>query len=332
MRLLDHIAQCTASILAREDRGDSWRLTSASDFASAIAHCPLRYVLADPLVRTCTALTYAEGDELSGCLDLSRIPAEQLWVEWNDVARRAELTDILPQCDADGGATDALRAGALISAEPGGRSGRLLTFWLANTGASPEPLLAPVETLIALDGGLTLAPPEALLEGQTVSVQAPADPPLDALLQCLGFRLEPSWLRYYREAADTSAARMQLVRQLLGVVAFDAPMLLALFLLMAMRDGLTQLPVQPARLNAKRARLGRQPLLEHIELSAPIFASTRLRVADGAGSARRGPRFHHVRGHIVRRRNTIYWRAPHWRGHMRLGTVRTRTVELRLPG
>ena len=101
---------------------------------------------------------------------------------------------------------------------------------------------------------------------------------------------------------------------------------------MAVRDDLAQLPVKPFRLNAKRARLGRRPLLEHIELSAPVFAGASVSLDDGARGTRRGPRFHHVRGHLVRRRNTIYWRGPHWRGHVRLGSVRTRTVELRLPG
>jgi len=27
----------------------------------------------------------------------------------------------------------------------------------------------------------------------------------------------------------------------------------------------------------------------------------------------------------------VYWRGPHWRGHVRLGSVRSRTVELQLP-
>jgi hypothetical protein len=39
---------------------------------------------------------------------------------------------------------------------------------------------------------------------------------------------------------------------------------------------------------------------------------------------------HHVRGHLVRRYNTVFWRRPHWRGHARLGCVRSRSVELRL--
>src|SRR5206468_7896976 len=98
LRLLDHIAQCTEPFVVRQDRGDVWRLAGANDFALALARCPLRYVLNDELVRTCTALAYSEGDELSGCLDLLRIPAEQLWGEWNEEAMRGELMRARPQC------------------------------------------------------------------------------------------------------------------------------------------------------------------------------------------------------------------------------------------
>lgn len=35
--------------------------------------------------------------------------------------------------------------------------------------------------------------------------------------------------------------------------------------------------------------------------------------------------------HLVRRYHKVFWRRPHWRGHARLGCVRSRTVELRLP-
>lgn len=81
MRLLDHIAQSTAPLIVRQHSGAEWRLTGASDFARRLVQCPLRYVLSDELVRTCIALAYSDGDELSGCLDLLHLPAEQVWIE-----------------------------------------------------------------------------------------------------------------------------------------------------------------------------------------------------------------------------------------------------------
>ena len=43
---------------------------------------------------------------------------------------------------------------------------------------------------------------------------------------------------------------------------------------------------------------------------------------------RRGPGLHHVRSHIARRGDKVFWRVPHLRGNARLGVVRSRTVQL----
>ena len=329
MRLLDHIAQCTEPVLVCQDSGAQWRLTGASDFARPLIRCPLRYVLADELVRTCIALAYSDGDELCGCLDLLHLPAEQVWIEWDESARHAELRRWLPQC-AFAAAPDVMRAGVLISAQPDCRRGSLRTFWLPR-GDPREPQLAALETLIDLDGAASTGPAATLLEGGSVSVNDPSSEQVDALLGCARFRLDGRWQRYYSAVAATPATRAQIIERSLAAVAFDVPLLLALFLLMSIRDDLVRQPVNPQRLNAKRLRLGKRPLLEHLEISAPVFTPPAPPPAEGGGQ-RRGPRFHHVRGHIVRRDDTVYWRGPHWRGHVRLGCVRSRTVALRLPG
>jgi len=327
LRLLDHVAQCSAPFIVRQEDGELWRLTGASDFAQRVEHCPLRFVLADDLVRTCTALAYSEGDELSGCFDLLHLPAQALWIEWDEVARQQELARTLPGYSAP--AAEVLRAGALVAAEPQCRSGSLRTFWLGRS-APEEPLLAPVETLLDLEGTATFGAPEELLDGAAVAVRDPHNEQLNSLLQCARFRLDSLWLRYYQRVAQQPAMRTEVIRRSLTAVAFDVPMLLALFLLMTIRADLVHMPVRLARLNAKRSRLGKRPLLDHIEVSAPVFAQAPLPALPGSAT-RRGPRFHHVRGHIVRRRDTVYWRGPHWRGHVRLGSVRSRTVELRVP-
>jgi hypothetical protein len=328
VRLLDHIAQSRAPFLVRQQCGDLWRLTGASDFAHHVERCPLRYVLSDDLVRTCNALACSEGDELSGCLDLLHLPAERVWVEWDEAARRDSLAWLLPEC-VSGADNGIVRAGALICAHPQQRSGTVRTFWLTRD-APREPLLAAVETLLDFDGTSLSAAPERLLEGAAVGVRDSRNGQLDRLLQCAGFRLDAAWQRYYQSATHDAALRAAVARGSLAAVAFDVPMLLALFLLMAVRAQLVQRPVCPARLNAKRARLGKRALLEHIEVSSPVFAAAPPRVADEVPSMRRAPRLHHVRGHIVRRRDVVYWRHPHWRGHVRLGSVRSRTVELQV--
>jgi len=331
LRLLDHVAQCREPFVVLQDSGTRWRLTGASDFARPVTRCPLRYVLADELVRTCVALAYSDGDELAGCLDLLHLPAEQVWIEWDETARRAELSRCLPEC-AMHDMPDVLRAGVLISAQPNGRRGSLRTFWLPRA-VPQEPQLAAVETLLDLEGGTLSGPASALLDGASVAVNDPSNPQVDSLLQCARFRLDPQWQRYYRAAAATPATQTQVLHHSLAAVAFDVPLLLALFLLMSIRDDLVRLPVNPQRLNAKRLRLGKRPLLEHLEISAPVLTPPPSSALMESGTApRRAPRFHHVRGHLVRRDDTVYWRSPHWRGHVRLGCVRSRTVALRLPG
>jgi hypothetical protein len=331
VRLLDHIAQCNVPFLVRQNCGNVWRLTGAADFSAAVARCPLRYVLSDELVRACVELAYSEGDELSGCLDLVHLPAERLWVEWNELAQREALGGVLPECvPSDEKRLE--RSGVLICAERGGRSASLRTFFLPSVEPR-EPLVAALETLLELDGGGATAPAEAVLKGGAVSVCDPQSEGVSALLQCARFRLDSAWQRYYESVLAGPLDPVQgarVTRLLTSSVAFDIPMLLALFLLMTVRADLVQTTINPERLNRKRARFGRPPLLEHIEVSTPLLMRAAYRNAERPTAARSGPRFHHVRGHIVRRRNTVYWRGPHWRGHLRLGQVRSRTVELRL--
>jgi hypothetical protein len=331
VRLLDHVVQCTSPFIVRQDCGTLWPLTGPRDFAQELDHCPLRYVLADELVRACTELAYSEGDGLSGCLDLIHFPAERLWIEWNAAPHREELARALPECTGSKPIEfDGSRHGVLIDAKADGRMGRLRTFWLTRT-EPPEPQLAAVETLIDLDGDLAHAAPNALLEGAEVAVSDQRNPQLDALLQCARFRLLPAWQRYYSAVAHTADERERVIRCSVGTVAFLMPTVFALFLLMAVRPGLPQAPSQLARLNAKRARLGKAPLLEHIEVHCPVFASPVTQSRETAFTTpRTGPRLHHVRGHIVRRHDAIFWRRPHYRGHLRVGAVRTRTVTLHL--
>jgi hypothetical protein len=332
VRLLDHVVQCTSPFIVRQNCGTLWPLTGPKDFARELDHCPLGYVLADELVRVCTELAYSEGDGLSGCLDLIHFPAERLWIEWNAAPQLEELARAIPECAGSNSVeSDGSRHGVLIDAKADGRVGRLRTFWLTRT-EPPEPQLAAIETLIDLEGDGAQAPPAALLEGAEVAVSDPRNPHLDALLQCARFRLLPAWQRYYSAVAQTADERERVIRCSLCTVAFHVPVVLALFLLMAVRPGLPHVPIQLARLNAKRARLGKAPLLEHIEVHCPIFASPVTQSRDAAFTTpRTGPRLHHVRGHIVRRHDVVFWRRPHFRGHLRVGAVRTRTVTLHIP-
>lgn len=314
--------------MVRRSTGEIWHLPGPSEFAQRVAQCPLRYVLADELVRVCVELAYSEGDELSSCLDLVRFPAEQLWLEWNEPVRRSALARALPDCAA--ATADCVRGGLWIAAESTGRAAVMRTFWLSRVEPR-EPVLAAGETIIDLDHAPACANEVAmLLEGAAVRVRDPVSPQLDELLCCAGFRLDPRWCRYYASVSSSDAARNLVITRTLAAVAFDVPWVLALFMLMQLHSGLTHRVVCTARLNAKRARLKRSALLEHIEVSCPLLRGVQPPPVAGPTTFRQGPRLHHVRGHLVRRDDAIFWRRPHWRGHLRIGSVRSRTVTLRL--
>lgn len=318
MRLLDRVAQSTRRLGYVRAQGAAARdLASAADYAAALRECPLRFVLTDPLTALCTSLALAGGDRLHGCIDLVRVPAERLWVEWNDAARDAALP-----ADVERGAARPGPAGAWVQAAPDGRSGAVRTFWAAGTDGAPE--LSAMETWFDLDAPAGPAVPGA---GRDVFRVADDDPALDAIYARVRFRLEPSWARYYADAGLDAGAHAAVVRASLASVARDLPMLLALFLLTSARQAVRRSPVTRAAVNRLRAARGEAALLDHLEVHADLAGRDGDAPGD-RGAHRRGPRLHHVRGHLVRRRDRVYWRVPHLRGHATAGVVRSRTVTL----
>jgi len=128
--------------------------------------------------------------------------------------------------------------------------------------------------------------------------------------------------------SHTEELRATVLRSGLGGCAFDAPMLMAFFLLLGARDLLPRQEVRHERLNRIRHQGGRAPLLEHIEITAPLERPPAGGWAHTSESARLSPRLHHVRGHVVGRVASVFWRSPHLRGSARLAQARSRTVIL----
>jgi hypothetical protein len=168
----------------------------------------------------------------------------------------------------------------------------------------------------------------AVFSGAAFGVVMEGEEAVDELLSHVCFRLDPAWANYYRAADLLKSQQLPVLRAVLGMTAFDMPMILALFLLFAAKDGLQRRAADLARLNHARCRSGKSALLEHIEVRAPIATDHPCPAPVVNAERRRGPRLHHVRGHIVRREDKVFWRLPHLRGSARLGVVRSRTVEL----
>jgi len=323
MRLLDMVAHSCAPSpgLPLE-----WGLPSPCHFAVEVLACPLRLVLSDELTRCATLLAYAEGRRLSGCFDLVRVPTEHLWVEWLEAPHVEALNEVKdlterphkPSCS---------RAGVLINASRSGRSGELRKFWCMRDESSYS---GAVVTEFDLDSSIRpILDVPAFFQGASVGVGIPDEPAIDAILQHVSYRLDPAWVAYYRAAALSSLEQEHILRCALGTTAFDLPMLLALFLLYGARQGVSLHRPDLSRLNARRQKRGKTPLLEHVEVTTPLTTPF---AAQGQhahpGRFRQRPRLHHVRGHIARRGSTVFWRSPHLRGNERQGVIKSRTVRL----
>jgi hypothetical protein len=322
MRLLDLIAQGRTDLIRTTD---GRVLPGAEQFREAIRTCPVRYVLADDLARGATRFAYADGDRLVSCLDLVHVPARSLWVEWTEAPRRAELMGITALALQNG--LCAHRAGAFLSASHDCRSGKIRTFWSTSAELA---YVSPLVCEFDLDNIFESDPlADSLLGRGFATVSAPPELCLDDFLRHIRFGFDTQWSAYYHDKCRTAEMHDAVLRTNLGTCAFDPPMLFAFFLMLTARDALPRRAVPMDRLNRARQRAGKVPLLDHIEVSAPLCSAS---ASTGEPSAsvheRRFPRLHHVCGHIVRRGTSIFWRSPHLRGSARLGQVKTRTVEL----
>lgn len=326
MRLADQIAQCRTPFIAESTINKrQTRLTGAADFSEELIGCPTRYSLSDDLVGLCTALAFSKGARTLACADLLHVPAERLWIEWCEAPWINELDRYGFRPSADG-VKGIGRRGALIKSTPQGRRGLIKTFW-ANGEDEVDVLASSMEAYFDFDteNGAGPVPPDRR-NRLCIGVVDHAAGDADILRRCFRFRYEHSWQDYYEQAQLPAAQYDSIARHALGTIAIDIPVILAFLLLLATRPGLPRRPLMLERLNRARLKAGRAPLLDHIEVSSPLLPEYRACGGSGPEQVRRGPRLHHVRGHLVRRGSQLFWRVPHLRGNARSGVVRTRTV------
>lgn len=330
MILADRVAQCRTPFVVQDNHGGHlWRLDNTADHAEEVKKCPTRYVLADDLARLCADLAYSKGARTVACADLLHMPAPTLWVEWCNGPWQSALQRYgFPLIEA--GCQWVGRRGALIKSSLDGRRGMVRTFWSSGE-SDAEVLASSLEAFFDFDAreGEGPEPPDGNgKEGlRTIQVrdEARADGD-DVLARCFRFRYEGSWSNYYGKAGLAEDVQRALWRHTLGTIALDIPMLLAFVLLLSTRSGLPHRTSDCERLNRARQKAGKAALLDHIEVHAPLLPEYLEQQRADQRSTRRGPRLHHVRGHLVRRGSQLFWRVPHLRGSARAGTVQTRTV------
>jgi hypothetical protein len=327
MRLLDTVARCyTPLVLPCGNEPAQVQPAGPSRYAQQVAACPLRFVVGDDLTQTSADLAFADGARLVGCLDLLRMPAAHLWVEWNDEVHKRVIheTHSATPFDSDSAGR---KVGVLLRASAGGLTAVGRTFWAdAAEAERAEVTLSPLETHFDLRGEFAdCQDGQDALSGGFLDATHGGNAATASLLDHVRFRFEDSWAAYYRETAADPDFKRRLITGSIKSIAWDAPFLLAFLLLLSAKDATRLMPVSRAAINRKRLANGRVPLLDHIEVSASLDAVSTVESA-GEVSGRHSPRLHHVRGHLVRRGNRVFWRVPHLRGSGSRGTVHSRTV------
>jgi hypothetical protein len=325
MRLLDSVARCYAPLVLPTDR-NLVRVAGPSRFAAQIAACPLRFVLGDDLTQASADLAFADGARLVGCLDLLQMPAPHLWIEWNDEVHKRVIHDTRSATHFDSAAVGR-KVGILLRASANGLTAVGRTFWANAAGDEPaEVTLSPLETHFDLRGEFADSNgTRDVLAGGFLDATHGGSQATATLLDHVRFRFEDSWAAYYREAATDADFKRRLINDSIDSIGWDAPFILAFLLLLSAKDATRVVPISRAAINRKRLANGRAPLLDHIEVNASLDAVS---TADSSGelSGRQSPRLHHVRGHLVRREQRVFWRVPHLRGSGCRGAVRSRTV------
>jgi len=329
MRLLDLVAQCRGPLVIQPAVSGARpiEVSGANNFAQQVRECPLRFVIADDLARASAELAFAEGDRLANCLDLLRIPAPRLWVEWSDAVHKQVICDCGIVTERDPAAFGR-RVGVLLRASPDGRSATARTFWNAETlDGQCEAQMSPLESNIDLNDRFEpSAVPDAMLCGHYASLMRPGDAGVSALLEHVRFRFDDEWLKYYEAANPNTHERQEIACASLSAVAHDIPLLFAFFLLLNAHGATRRMPVARGALNRKRLERRREPLLDHIEVHASLPDFSAAQEDRETQGSRCAPRLHHVRGHLVRRADRVYWRTSHLRGTALRGVVRSRTV------
>lgn len=315
MRLLDQVVQTSSPFCVRTpDRIELVRLFGAMDLAPMIEETPLRFVCERDVSRVCADVA-EDIDILRRCLDLVRMPAAQMWLEWDDAKFGVSNAGVLM-----GEGEGLRRAGMLVQSNATGRAGSMHICWNAPE-ANGDVDVAPVIVHFDLDdAGFRTGGGEDCVDLGQLDTGA-------ALLNYLRFQVRPDWLSYYRDQAPKGGLS-HILHACAAPFALDFNYLVSVCLLLNADMGpLRHRAVQRCAINQRRAALGKAALLDHVELYSALG---RRPDREGQGFYETTQkRMHVVRGHLVRRGHNVFWRKPHWRGSPDAGMIATRTVTLR---
>jgi hypothetical protein len=266
MRLLDSLARSYKPLALRSANSPTQlQPAGPSRFAAQMVGCPLRFVLGDDLTQASADLAYADGARLVGCLDLLRMPAPHLWIEWNDEVHKRVIHETRSAGDFDSAAAGR-KVGILLRASADGLTAVGRTFWADTTADEcAEVTLSPLETHFDLRGEFADSEDTRdVLSGGFLNATHGGNAATASLLDHVRFRFEEPWAAYYREAAANADFKRRLINDSIDSIAWDAPFILAFLLLLSAKDATRLMPVSRSAINRKRLANGRAPLLDHI--------------------------------------------------------------------
>lgn len=323
MHLLDQVARANERIVVSAPHSAAPLCLPGTDvLATAVASCPLRYVLHDDVTELCTELAFEDDTMLGSSVELLRVPAPALWVEFVGGARHKVFSDL----GRLGAANESRqRIGLLSTSDERGRRGRIDVCWESLAGLTPD--VAPFAIEYDFDDASYSDVGRCADRGPSIGVTVAGHPPLDGLFKHVRYTLRPEWHQYYAQFAADDRHYRGLVRQAVDPLLEDVPFFAMFCLLVLSKSALREQHSDRRRLNEARATRGRAPLLDHVEVTMNLASGA---TREAPAGHRSSPRLHFVRGHLVRRGNAIHWRTSHMRGKPEIGSIRSRTISLRM--
>jgi hypothetical protein len=285
MRLLDQVAQSRDPVRVELPGKGVFELPGAAAMAASVAETPVRYVLGPDVREACHEIAARWPELMDPGSPGLRLPVPAMWIEWDEPEPSGE------PC----------RNGMLVRAGDGDRQGTVHTFWNDRlTGAERA------QAHVRFDLDRVISP------GQDRCADLARYPALRLLAPHFLMSVEPEWLLYF----SATSGGPQTLRTAVARCAVQArpnfAVLIGLLRLLAVRRNVDERRIERQELNRLRVRRGKPDLLDHVEVSLAIGRGGS--AASSHGGSRAPSRQHLVRGHLVNRRGTIFWRSPHLRG------------------
>ncbi len=296
-------------------------LPGAADLANQIASAPVRYNLANDCAAMVAHAAYSDTNLVDASLDLLRFPSTSFWIEWHEEGRLLEMKSLGLATSDD--VQRATRVGAYVNTDELGRRGQITVFWQDEHG---EATLCPAFIEFDLDD------PDFCMgtSGDKLirKIELSGTDVLSGLFRRARYTFFDPWRDYYQRYSKNVHDLNNSLRQTVHSVANEFPFIAAFSLLLSAQGALRYESGSVERLNKARLKKGKRALLDYVMVSMDLGAPN-AHHSNALDGSRTSPRLHHVCGHIVRRKDRLYWRRAHMRGSPGRGAIAARIVNVK---